>query len=405
MGACDDYACYCSVSDVFNATGMDYDRIIELSIRHSKNSQVDDLIEEYIADSTKEINERLGINTTIRKELHLGTGEDDIFELGYEQEEGYYHDVQGRLVDVINVYMGGETAKYRKLRPYPTSKDYIGRNDIALAGCELGTEVSTLVDTWDDSTASDALWTTDYIAGVRSIALDFSAAFATEYGRFPSITQDKWIDKNIDIFDYVAFYARTSVDNVTVTIRLYDKDGNYNYASYELEKKDHWYLVMFDIDDDFSGTVTSWDDTNLMYIEFWVDAQCTLIIDNLNFNDGWMYTAPAGEVAIMREMTDEPLPENYPFYVTYRYNPYYDGDSMVARNIKKAAACLAGVDLIDFVSGIRMEETEFDVQSESGVTSPTKDKLAILRERLLKRYEEAMKATGFGWEFIPVKGC
>lgn len=405
MGACTSYPCYCSWTDVLNYSGFDSDRVIELSIRHTTATQVQDLIEEYIADATAEINDLLGINITIRKEKHLGTGEDDVFELGQEDEEGaYYHDPSDSVLDVIQCWLGGHTASYRKLRPYPTEKDYINKNVIQLRGCELGTEVTTLVNTWDESTATDSLDTTTFIAGIRSIELVY--ANATQFGRFPSQTANYFIDKNIDIYSYIAYYVRSDTANIEVTIRLYDVDGNYNYASFTITKANHWYLVMLDIDEDFSGTVASWDDTNLMYIELWVDAACTLNVDNLNINDGWMYTAPAGEIAIMRQLSDEPIGENYPFYVTYRYNPYENpfSDSISAvRNVKKACACLAGMDLIDFLRGIRVEETEMDVQSESGVPNPTRDVLANTRKDLERKYDRAMRSIGYGWDFIPVK--
>jgi len=396
---------YCAWTDVLNATGFDENRIIELSVRHSSAAQVQSLIEGFIADATAEINDLLGINVTVRKEIHLGTGEDDVFELGQEDEEGaYYHDPSDKVLDVIQCWMGGHTGSYRKLRPFPTEKDYINKNAIQLRGCELGTEVTTLVNTWDESTATDSLDTTTFVAGIRSIELIF--ANSTQFGRFPSQTANYFIDKNIDPFEYVAFYVRSDTANIVVYLRLFDKDGNYNQASYTIEKADHWYLVMWDIDSDFSGSISSWDDTNLMYLEFRVSAACTLNVDNLNINDGWMYTAPAGEVAIMRELTNEPLAQGYPFYVTYRYNPYENpfSDSVsAARNIKKAAACLAGIDLIDFMRGIRVQDTDMDIQSESGVTSPTRDALTITRRDLEKRYEKALASIGYGWDFIPVK--
>lgn len=385
---------YCAWSDVLNYTGFDSDRIIELSIRHSNAAQVQALIEEFIKDATAEINSLLGINTTIRKEIHLGTGEDDVFTLGQEDEEGaYYHNIADRLIDVIHVWMCGHTGSYRKLRPYPTN-------------CELGTDLAdpnvSATGDWSDSTVGGGVAvSTTRMAGSYSVQLTYMAA--AQYARFPDITNDVWIDKNIDIFSFMAFYVNATAA-CTLTIRLYDVGGNYNEATYTLAKKNHWYLVMLDLDEDFTTTV-DWDDKPLMYFDILQDQAvgCTVLIDNLNFNDGWMFTAPVGEVAIMRKSTSEPIEQGYPFYVTYRYNPYLDVDTMVARNIKKATACLAGMDLVDFLRGIRVEETEMDVQSESGVTTPTKDALANTRRSLERKYDRAIASIGYGWEFIPVK--
>jgi len=372
---------YCTYTDVLDATGLDLDRIKKLSVRHSSTAQVQTLIEGYIADAQKEIQDNLHIYTIRRKEIHLCTGEDDVYELGPEDEEGYIdYDVENCLIDVINAYLGSVCAKSRKLRPYPLD-------------CELGTESST---NWT-GTATIADSTTRK-AGSKSISVIF--ADATQYARYPDTTSDNWIDKNIDIFSFFAFYVRTSVNDTTVTVRLFDKDGNYNEASYKLEKKNHWYLVMFDLDEDFTSTV-DWDDLSVYYVEYRVDKACTLLVDNANFNDWWMYTAPAGEIAIMRRMDEEPKPKNYVFGVTYRYDPYL---VETPRNVKKACACLAGVDLIDFLRGIRMADTEFDAQTESGVPEYSKDQLAIARKEIIGKYEKAIESIGYGYEFPVIKG-
>jgi len=120
---------YCTESDVLNATGLDTDRIIELSDRHSSASQVTTLIDGFIYDAQEQIKEELEINYVIQKEKHLGTGEDDVFTLGGYDDESIYYDPSNCLVDVLNVYMGGFGEECRRLRPYPTN-------------CELGTEVS-----------------------------------------------------------------------------------------------------------------------------------------------------------------------------------------------------------------------------------------------------------------------
>lgn len=372
---------YCTYQDVLNETGIDLDTVIKLSKRHSTHAQVQSLINGYIEDAQEEIQGLLHIYTIRRKEEHLCTGEDDVYELGPEDEEGYIdYDVENCLIDVVNVYLGGLCGKNRRLRPYPTD-------------CELGTESSS--DWTGTATISTS---TTRKAGTVSISAVY--ANATQYARYPDTTNDSWINKNIDPFGFFAFYARTSVNNTTVTVRLFDKDGNYNEASYKLEKKNLWYLVMFDLDEDFTSTV-DWDDLPVYYVEYRVDKACTLLIDNANFNDEWMYTAPAGEVALMRRMDEEPRAKNYVFAVTYRYDPYLVN---TPRNIKKACACLAGVDLIDFLRGVRQKVTEFEMQSESGVSDYSVDQLGIARKETYMKYEEALKSTGFGFEFTPIRG-
>jgi hypothetical protein len=374
---------YCDVDDVLHATGFDRDRIQKLSPTTPTAASVNTLVQEFIDDAQTEIRERLRINSTINKELHLCTGEDDVFELGPEDQPESFteYTVINNLVECFNLYLGGDCPNLKRLRPYPTN-------------CELGTESSSAAG-WADSTAADGVSTTRK-AGSYSVSIQYGAVI--QYGRYPAIASDEWIDEEIDTFQFMAFYVRSSVVNTTITVRLYNSAGSYNYASYTIVKKNHWYLVMLDLDDDFTGTV-DWEDDHLMYIDFYVDKICTILLDNMNFNDLWMFTAPAGEVALMRRSSEDSHESGYPFYVSYSFDPYL---ASVPRNIKKACACLAGVDLIDFMRGIRSEDVEFDAQAESGVSVFSKDHLTVQRECLLKKYEEALNATGFGYEFGPI---
>lgn len=374
---------YCDVDDVLHATGFDRDRIQKLSPTTPTAASVNTLVQEFIDDAQTEIRERLRINSTINKELHLCTGEDDVFELGPEDQPESFteYTVTNNLVECFNLYLGGDCPNLKRLRPYPTN-------------CELGTESSSAAG-WTDSTAADGVSTTRK-AGSYSVSIQYGAVI--QYGRYPAIASDEWIDEEIDTFQFMAFYVRSSVVNTTITVRLYNSAGSYNYASYTIVKKNHWYLVMLDLDDDFTGTV-DWEDDHLMYIDFYVDKICTILLDNMNFNDLWMFTAPAGEVALMRRSSEDSHESGYPFYVSYSFDPYL---ASVPRNIKKACACLAGVDLIDFMRGIRSEDVEFDAQAESGVSVFSKDHLTVQRECLLKKYEEALNATGFGYEFGPI---
>jgi hypothetical protein len=375
---------YCNVDDVLHATGFDRDRIQKLSPTTPTAASVNTLVQEFIDDAQTEIRERLRINSTINKELHLCTGEDDVFELGPEDQPESFteYTVINNLVECFNLYLGGDCPNLKRLRPYPTD-------------CELGTDSATPLVDWGDSTATIASSLTRK-AGSYSVMATF--ANVAQYARYPDIGIDEWIDEEIDTFKFMAFYVRSSSDNTAITVRLYNTAGAYNYASYTIVKKQHWYLVMLDLDDDFTGTL-DWENDHLMYIDFWVDKACYLLIDNMNFNDLWMFTAPAGEVALMRRSSEDSHESGYPFYVSYSFDPYL---ASVPRNIKKACACLAGVDLIDFMRGIRSEDVEFDAQAESGVSVFSKDHLTVQRESLLKKYEEALNATGFGYEFGPI---
>ena len=87
--------------------------------------------------------------------------------------------------------------------------------------------------------------------------------------------------------------------------------------------------------------------------------------------------------------------------VTYTYDPYA---ITVPVNIEEACACLAGMKLLDMLIGTRVADTDMDLQTESGVTDPTKDKLIVTRSRLKTRYRDALASEGYGFDFRPVKG-
>lgn len=87
--------------------------------------------------------------------------------------------------------------------------------------------------------------------------------------------------------------------------------------------------------------------------------------------------------------------------ITYTYDPYL---ITVPVNIEEATACLAGVKLLDMLRGVRVADTDFDAQSESGVSNPTRDALTITRSQVRKRYLDALASEGYGYDFIPIRG-
>lgn len=87
--------------------------------------------------------------------------------------------------------------------------------------------------------------------------------------------------------------------------------------------------------------------------------------------------------------------------VTYTYDPYAIA---VPVNIEEACACLAGVKLLDMLRGIRQVDTDFDAQSESGVSNPTRDILTVTRSELKQRYKDALASEGYGFNFVPMRG-
>lgn len=126
----------------------------------------------------------------------------------------------------------------------------------------------------------------------------------------------------------------------------------------------------------------------------WLDGELLLKDDS---DYPWSHTANNGYIDFTNALQDGAIVN-----ITYSYDPYENDD--VPRNIKKACAALAGMDLLDFCKGIRQQDTDFDAQSESGIRDPTREALATTRRELQMKYDKAMQSEGFGFRFIPIKG-
>jgi len=182
-------------------------------------------------------------------------------------------------------------------------------------------------------------------------------------------------------------------------IRLYDAAGNYNTATYTISKKNHWYLVMLHLDDDFTTTI-DWDDEPLYWLEIEVDQACILYFDNACFNDEWAYTAPEGKLVIMRKSANEPPHDGYPFYVTYRYDPF---KVTVPENIKNATARLAGVRLIDHLIGVREGAIGFEFEGDTLLPLPDKETLYKRKGSLMALAKQDLAVYGYGWSGTAAK--
>jgi len=233
---------YCQKEDVLDATGLDYARIIELSDRYADQSQVDTLIDDYIAKATREIRKQLDIPIAVHCECH-------------EVDE-----------DIAN---------------YQT-RVYLGNQD------ESYCEYDEMIDTFNVQGLVQAILRV-YVGGVRRKSTDDS---------YP------WTWVHTAASDYVLFSGVSLVDG-----------------------------------------------------------------DMVN--------------------------------VTYTYDPYA---ITVPVNIEEATACLAGIKLLDMLRGIRQVDTDFDSQSESGVSNPTRDILTVTRSQLKQRYRDALASEGYGFNFVPMRG-
>lgn len=366
---------YSTESQVLEAAGLTSARI--QIITGLSSSDVTTMISNFIAWADQTIQDWVRLPMVVRRELHLGDGESDQWDLGPEDEDySIEYDPTGDVQNVYAIYYRNR----RKKLPYP--KD----------DCDLGTENESSSWSSDNCTLSDV--TSPVVCGTYALQGVFSAAGYMEY---PS-GQD--LNRNIDIFNWIAFQFRTSDASQTYTIRLYDRSGNFNSYDFTVHQASVWYVIMVKIDD-FSGSV-NWNNEHLYYLQIRSGGGTpTVQVDNLNFNDGVMWAIPQGDIYHMHQLTpiyssrSGTLPNGYDFYVTYSFDPF---NTTVPANIAEASACLAGVKIYDYLLGRRVEVTGFIIQADEGAVKSDKFSMEITRSRLLKRAKELVGQYGYGFD-------
>lgn len=362
---------YTSESEVENATGI-YSALTQRVTKKSA-SEVTTLINGFITKATKEIRDRLRLPIVVAREYHKGDGEKNIFDLKCISEENWFeYDPENNLEAVKAVWF----SEQRKHMPYPED-------------CEQGTENNSSDYGTSNVTVSDE--ETIVKAGSYSLKAIFSASGYIEY---PSA---KNLNKNIDIHKYNSFWLRTNNKDTVFTLRLYDKNNNYNSYEFTLDKADIWYDVHLKIDD-FDNSTVDWEDTKLYYWRLYANGACTIYLDNFNFNNGWMFTAPEGLFIVCIDSDnagDEPPATGYPFWVTYTYDPF---KSSTPANIDEATACLAGIRLIDHLRGKKSAELLFDLKIDPDivdVSASSPGGMLGIRTKLEERAEKLLAGYGY----------
>ena len=357
---------YCSEEDVYNATGMNSSIVQELSGKTEQ--EVTSMINSFISQAEARIKRELKIPITIRKERHVGDGHIIIIPLGPQDDEfGIFdYDPENKVEEVYAVYHGNRRVKL----PYP--KD-----------CDELTEQTASSWTGSNATISDEQ--TEVKCGSYSIKIVFSSAGEAKY---PSSAN---LAKKIKPWKYIAFWFKSSDASVKFQLRLYDKDGNYEYHEFTVEKANVWYPIRLAVED-FTGSI-DWAQERLYQIGIHADKACTVYFDNFNFNDGWWWSYPSGTINYGRK-SDDKFSSGDVVYVTYGYDPF---KVSVPAEIQEACACLAGVKLIEYLIGARLRTTAFEVMSQT--VEPPLDKFTLenLRTRLIQRYERAMASFGYGF--------
>lgn len=369
---------YATEQDVYDETGMSYELVNRLT--ELEADKLTELINNYIVSAETKVKSLLRIPWTITREIHIGTGEDDEFDLGPEDEDFYIdYDPLGKLVKIYSCYF------YRRRKKKPLPKD-----------CDIYSEDK---DMWDVASGDRIAPSNSVDNQAGDYSMSFSFTTTAQYGRYPRVSTGNYIDRNIDIFDFMFLRMKSNTASTVVTITLYSISGATRTATFTCTLANHWYKVMLDLDDDFTGTA-NWEDDHLSYFTISTDqTTVTLKVDNINFNDEWCYTAPSGKLLIMHRSTDQPPADGYKFYVTYGYDPF---KLETPANITSATAQLAGVKLIDYLIGLRQQAIAFELEGESMIPLPDKETMYHTRSWLLSQAKENLRAVGYGFDFVPV---
>lgn len=358
---------YCSEDNVYEATGLNSTVVKNLS---SKNdAEVTTLIESYIDKADKRIKRLLKVPIKVRKEQHRFQ-KNKIVELGsYEDEFDFFsanENVEGCVETIYALYQGEGDSERRLKLPYPKDCDEKTEDvtDMTATNCTLTKE------------------TTDYKCGTASAKVVFQVD-----GKFYFPTNAN-LNKNIEPWDFIGFWFKTSDKTATFTIRLYDKDGNYNSHTFTCDFNNTWEIIALTLSS-FSGSVSWGYDTKLQKIEIISDTVCTCYFDCFNFNDGIFWTYPEGLLC----WSD---PDSEPYLdvsVTYAYDPY---STSIPDDVEEASALLAGVKLLDYCIGARQRMMGFRMKANDLDNMPDRETLEVTRVRLKREAMQALNGIGFG---------
>jgi len=379
-----DISHYATESDVYFETGITKETIMRVT--GMNDSEVTTLINGFLKSAESRIRDALDIPHLVPRELHIGDGETTEFDLGPYDEEIYFDEEVEGCVEIVRACFFG---RERRKLPYPKDCDE-QTDDATKFGKGTGTTITN-----DDGKVQ---------AGGYAIKIEFAT---NRYAYYPS-TKD--LNQPIDRFDFLSFRIECNTAGITFEFRLYNVDDNYNSAFFKLPKANKSYIINLDMEDNFNSNI-DWNNENLYYWELRASGDCTVYLDNFNFNDGWFFTAPSGKLIICRKNIDVltyeiDYTEDCPpcsgcrYYVTYTYDPF---KVTVPENIKSATAQLAGVKLIDHLLGVRESATAFEFEGSTMELLGDRETLYARRGTLLADAKENLSSYGYGWSGTVVR--
>jgi hypothetical protein len=359
---------YSTEQDVYNATGQKTEVVQKLS---GKNiTQVTELITDMIQKADRMIKNELGVPVTIRKEYHMFNYEEFI-ELGpHDDKLGFYgaYNPQNCVEGVFAIY---DIAGRIKL-PFP--KD-----------CDRFTEDITDMQEGSNCTLSKEV--AIFKCGTASIKAVFSAA-----GSF-YFSKNQNMEKNIEPWDYIGFWFRTSDKTAVFTLKIFDIDGNFISKTFSCRHNNTWEVIKLHTKDFTNYAQYKFDSTRMMqYIQIEASKACTIYFDNFNFNDGLFWTYPEGLVVWSIPITTSQSSGNFEFYVTYSFDQYKID---TPEEINLASAKKAGILLLEFLIGCRQRITGFVQASDDLENMPDRETLEFRRAELQRQVEGILAGVGF----------
>ena len=353
---------YSTEDDVYEATGLNTTVVQHLSSK--SEAEVTTLVNRYIAKADRRIKRLLKVPIVVRREPHRFHKDKTVGLGSYEDEFGFFsvNEPEDCVEVIYALYQYGRRIKL----PYPKDCDDKTEDvtDMSSTDCTLSKEES------------------DVKCGSASI----KAIFIVD-GKF-SFPLNANLNKNINPWNYIGFWFKTSDKTATFTIRLYDKDGNYNSHTFTCEFNNTWEIIALNLNN-FVGDVGWSYGVKLQKIEIMSDTACTCGFDNFNFNDALFWTYPEGLIC-----WSDPDSEPYlDIEVTYAYDPYTNN---TPEDLEEASALLAGVKLLDYCIGCRQRVAAFKQLSADLDTAPDRETLEITRVRLKREALQALNGIGFG---------
>ena len=368
---------YSTEADVYLYSGLS-SALIQ-TVTGKSPAEVTTLITEKIAKADSKIRNAVRVPIIVHRELHVADGEKRVFLLGPEDEnlDLFDYNATSEVQEVFAVYIDG----VKTHMPYPKdcySQTNNNASDYSTSNCAI-TGVANSV--------------APLRVGTYYLSCVYSAA---GYIQYPSAGN---LNKNIHYFSFASFILQTDNASRKFTLYLYNVNGNANMYEFSLPKANMRFIVSINLNS-MTGSV-DWSDNNMYYWRLYSDGACTVQLDGFNFNDGFMWTYPYGELIYTEtdelstgEGNEGMLGEGVKLHVTYSFDPFL---SSTPEYIKSASARLAGAYLWDHMKGFVQAKYKLELSGDTEEPIPQRDVMERTIQRLINEAKEDIAEYGYGY--------